>query len=115
LSYYVVHDFMYKDLELTGTDLSLFALIYSYKEYYGSLSSMCLAVGAKSITTIQYSLKRLIDKGLILKSKPENKFSTCTYQVNVDNPKVPSRVSSSRGEWTQPVDEDNTETKIGEW
>lgn len=47
MSYYAVYDFMYKDLELTGTDLNLFALIYSHKEYYGSLSSMCEAVGLK--------------------------------------------------------------------
>lgn len=110
--YYTIHDFMTKDLQLKGTDLNVFALIYSFKEYKGSLSSICSAVGAKSITTIQYSLKRLSDMGLIMKSKPDNKFSTCTYKVDKNNDLIPNRTRGRKEhDWSQ--DEQNC--KIGEW
>ncbi len=80
-SYYTVHDFMYEDLNLSGTDLCVFAFLYSFKEYSGSLSYLSKAVGVKSTTTIQSSLKRLIELGLIQKEKSSNCFSTCRYVV----------------------------------
>ena len=80
--YYSIHDFMVEDLELKGTDLNVFAFIYSFKEYKGSLETLSKFVGVKSITTIQYSLKRLIEQGYILKDKPTNKFATCSYKVH---------------------------------
>ena len=89
--YYTIYDFMVKDLQLKGTDLNVFALIFSFREYKGSLESMCKAVGAKSPTTIQYSLKRLLEMGAIEKVKPHNKFSTCTYKVNTENNLIPTK------------------------
>lgn len=80
-SYYTVYNFMYEDLHLVGTDLYVFAFLYSFKEYKGSISYLAKAVGVKSTTTIQSSLKRLIGLGLIKKSKSENCFSTCKYTV----------------------------------
>lgn len=72
---------MYEDLNLSGTDLYVFAFLYSFKKYKGSLSYLSRAVGVKSTTTIQSSLKRLIDLGLIRKEKSSNCFSTCEYKV----------------------------------
>ena len=94
-SYYTVHSFMYEDLNLSGTDLTVFAFLYSFKNYNGSLSYLAKAVGVRSTTTIQSSLKRLIDLGLIRKDKPSNKYSTCRYTVLY----AKRSKHSSKGEW----------------
>ena len=99
--YYTVYDFMYKDLKLCGTDLNVFALIYSFREYKGSLQSICLAVGAKSLTTFQYSLKRLVSRGFIVKLKSDNKFVPCIYKINFESGIIPKvNQSSFKGEWS---------------
>lgn len=99
-NYYKVYDFMYEDLNLSGTDLYVFAILYSFKEYKGSISYLAKAVGVKSTTTVQSSLKRLINLGLIKKEKSLNKFSTCRYVVLYDiKPNI-----KRRGEWTGGID-----------
>ena len=120
-SYYKVHNFMYEDLKLSGTDLYVFAFLYSFKKYKGSISYLAKAVGVKSTTTIQSSLKRLVDLGLIKKEKPLNKFSTCGYTV------LYTRKDNIRGEWTKdedygvvidaefPEDEIVEDIRIGVW
>lgn len=104
--HYLIHDFMYEDLNLKGVDLNVFALIYSFREYNGSLDTIRKCVGAKSITTIQYSLKRLVEEGLIIKNKIKGKYSYSIYHVNFSHSKIPPRVSGgySRGEWTGGID-----------
>ena len=99
--YYSIHDFMYRDLKLHGTDLNVFALVYSFKSYKGSLQSMCLPVGANSVTTIQYSLKRLVSQGFLLKEKSGDKFATCTYKVNFSNPLIPRNINVVDKAWEE--------------
>lgn len=109
--YYTIHDFMYKDLGLKGVDLNVFALLYSFKKYKGSLGFICESVGVSSITTVQVSLKRLIEKGIIKKYKPSNKFLPCTYEVCHCVEQHPLRKqSSTRGEWKF---SENDKTEIG--
>ena len=71
---YIIENFMFEDLELKGTDLNVFALIYFEKNFKGSLEEISKAVGVKSLSTIQYSLKRLLDKKYIIKKKAHNPF-----------------------------------------
>lgn len=94
-NYYTIHAFMYEDLNLSGTDLYVFAFMYSFKEYKGSVSYLAKAVGVKSTTTIQSSLKRLIDLGLIKKEKSESCFSTCKYTILYNKPTK----RHLKGEW----------------
>lgn len=79
---YIIENFMFEDLELKGTDLNVFALIYFEKNFKGSLEEISKAVGVKSLSTIQYSLKRLLDKKYIIKKKAHNPFFPSTYIVN---------------------------------
>ena len=109
-SYYTVHDFMYDDLNLSGTDLYVFAFLYSFKEYSGSLSYLSKAVGVKSTTTIQSSLKRLIDLGFIKKEKSLNCFSTCRYIVLY---KARSNKNVKQREWDRDEAQINNDVKIG--
>ena len=73
---------MFEDLELKGTDLNVFALIYSKGKINDSLENLCKEVGVKSLSTIQYSLKRLLGKQYIIKQKAHNPFFPSTYVVN---------------------------------
>lgn len=79
--YYTIYEFMVSELKLSGTDLNVFAIIFSFRVYKGSLETLKKFAGVKSITTIQYSLQRLVSNGFIQKEKSDNKFSTCTYTV----------------------------------
>lgn len=99
---------MYEDLNLSGTDLYVFAFLYSFKEYKGSISYLAKAVGVKSTTTIQSSLKRLIDLGLIKKEKSPNCFSTCKYVVLYETDKKKRKHIGMTFTGTPDV-------KIGEW
>ena len=80
MAYYVIHDFMYEDLKLGGTDLLVFSAIHSFGEYTGGLAYLCKITGARSINTIQSSLKRLVDNGYIIKTKLS--LNRVSYSVN---------------------------------
>lgn len=106
--FYKICDFMYEDLNLIGTDLNVFAIIYSSKEFYGSLETLRKRAGVKSVSTIKYSLKRLLERGLISKQEPKYKGrATCTYTSNY----FPKNKKKFKGE----SDFSNKETVIGVW
>lgn len=110
--YYSIHDFMFGDLELCGTDLNVFALIYSFKEYKGSLQSICSAVGVKSITTVQSSLNRLLEQDLLIKEKSENKFLPCIYKVNFNHKFIPRSTRGKEREWDDSVLKDDVQIGV---
>ena len=68
MKFFTVHDFMVKELSLSGNELMIYALIYSfcqnYGTFFGSRRYIGESVGA-SISSINRSLKRLLEKGYI--------------------------------------------------
>lgn len=87
LDFFKICDFMITDLLLSGNDLLVYALIYSFKnskeqKFYGSLKYIAYRLNM-SKSTVQRSLKKLVDKGYLIKSdiyKDNQKF--CEYTVN---------------------------------
>jgi len=66
-----VYDWMANKLNLSGNELLVYALIYSFarcgkKEFYGSAEYIAARLNI-GLRTVMYSLKKLADKGLIKK------------------------------------------------
>lgn len=80
-SYFIVYDFMVDELKLDGSELLVYALIYSFtnagSECYGTLEYIAKRVGA-SRTTVYRALKELAKKKYIIKRK-EKKSGRVIY------------------------------------
>ena len=87
-NYYVVHGWMRNNLNLSGIDLDIYAIIYGFSqdneaEFTGSLQYLCEFTGASKPTVIN-SLKRLIDDQYIIKRTEVvnnvtlNRYKVCT-------------------------------------
>lgn len=88
-SYWIIHSFMVKHLNLKGAELNIYAIIYSYSkdgqgEYYGSIDYLCKLTDLARSTVFD-ALKSLTEKGFLLKkevfSKGENGVKYCKYKV----------------------------------
>nr|MBE6545148.1 helix-turn-helix domain-containing protein [Oscillospiraceae bacterium] len=83
-SYFIVHDFMVEKLKLDGTELMVYALIYSFSNAgsncYGSIEYISKRIGA-SRTTAYRALKNLVKKNYLIKQKPA-KSGKVIYTVN---------------------------------
>ena len=81
---YQIKDFMYQRLGLSGAELNIYAIIYSFSQndgegYYGSQNTLALLTG-KSVSTVKRALSSLLEKGLIKKEKTGNR---CIYTTGV--------------------------------
>lgn len=85
---YIIYDFMKEDLKLTGVTLKVYALIYSFtkagSECYGSIDYISTRVGA-SYRSVQKSLRRLVEKGYVIKRKTKANRPN-VYLANTDLP-----------------------------
>ena len=85
---FIIHDWFINKLNLTGHELILYALIYSFSKdgnskYYGSITYLKNITGVKSRTTVINSLKNLIDKGYI-KKEIGNSTETNKYYADLE-------------------------------
>jgi hypothetical protein len=80
---FIIHDWFINKLKLTGHELIVYALIYSFSKdgnskYYGSITYLKNITGVKSRTTVINTLNSLINKGYIKKilgnSRETNKY-----------------------------------------
>ena len=96
--FFIVYDFMIKDLKLSGYELLLYALIYSYtnntneKCFWGSQEYVARCLGTHR-QRINVCLKKLVEKGLVKKS-----FLT------IGNTKYPSYTSQNATATVKKVD-----------
>ena len=87
-NYVMIMGWMLTDLELSGTELLLYALIYGFTqdnatEFSGSLSYMMAWTG-KSKRCVQDSINNLVEKNLIIKNTGAiNGVLYCTYKANM--------------------------------
>lgn len=84
--YFIVYDWMVKDLRLSGNELNIYAIIdyLTYGKTYAKveLSYLCEHSGAIKNTVLS-CLKKLQDKKLIEKQKvKENGVDICFYKTN---------------------------------
>jgi len=82
-NYINIYKWMIEDLNLSGTDVIVYAMIYGFKdkEFKGTVSYIQQWTGV-SKNTLYKVLKSLVDKGLLTKReiyKKGNKF--CTYKI----------------------------------
>lgn len=86
-NYYVVHGWMVNQLELKGTDLLIYAIIYGFSQdgrsrFDGSLSYLQKSVHASRPTVVS-SLAGLVDRKLIIKyTRTVNRVRLTSYRVN---------------------------------
>lgn len=87
--FFTIFGFMRNDLNLEGTELNIYAIIYGYSkdgvhDYHGSQQYLANWVG-KSKTAIQRALNNLIEKELILKEEiwTDNNIKYCKYKANL--------------------------------
>ena len=83
-----VYDFMVQRLRLSGSELLVFAAVYSFSkgaegEFFGTLSYLSKRTGI-SVRSITRVIGTLVQKGLIIKSDGRFKnFNNAVYKVNV--------------------------------
>lgn len=88
-TYTVILDWML-DLGLNASELLAFATIYGFSQdgesaFTGSRSYLCRKIAAKSKTTADTAIDRLLEKGLIVKiERSVNGVKFCEYKVDVD-------------------------------
>ena len=77
-SYVEIHDFMVRGMGLTGCELSVYAMIYSFSkndgEFFGSQSYIADWYGI-STRTVGRALKKLVELGLIVKTEKGNYYA----------------------------------------
>lgn len=86
-NYLVIHGWMITRLDLKGNELLVYALIYSFcqdgkSEFTGSIRYISEWFGWSKDTT-QRVLKKLIDRGLIIKTEQEiaHHLKSCSYKI----------------------------------
>lgn len=89
-NFYTVIGWMLNVLELKGTELVVFAIIYSFSqdgesEFTGSLSYMQTFANIKSQNTVMTNLKALQEKNYILKREyMKDNVRRVAYRVNFE-------------------------------
>ena len=95
-NYYTIYNWMLTELGLSGSELLIYALIFSYSVskggkgcYFGGYEAMSLATGC-STKTVQNSIKKLCEIGLVDK-KPVtlNSGALKVYLRVWENPLIP--------------------------
>lgn len=71
-NYYIISGWMINELQLKGTELQVYAIIYGFSqdgesEFSGSLNYIMSWLGVSSKHTVINALKSLVDKGLVIK------------------------------------------------
>ena len=102
--YYTVHEWMFKDLKLSGSELTIYAVIYRYANVENQYFTMTIRSLAEHLNlsnaTVQKCINSLVEKDLILKkqSMHENGIGLKNaYAINFDVfQKVEQRVPESR-------------------
>ena len=90
-NFFVVQGFMVNELDLSGNELMIYAIIYGFSQesnswYEGSLSYLSSFINCKSKTTAFNTLKELVDKGLVEKQEYEvNNVKFCKYRTVYQN------------------------------
>ena len=90
-NFFVVQGWMVNELDLTGNELMVYAIIYGFSQepnswYEGSLSYLSSFINCKSKTTAFNTLKELVDKGYIEKQEYEiNNVKFCKYRTVYKN------------------------------
>ena len=90
-NYFVVQGFMINELNLSGNELMIYAIIYGFSQepnswYEGSLSYLGSFINCKSKTTVFNILKNLADKNLIQKQDYKiNNVLFCRYRTVYQN------------------------------
>ena len=113
MAYYSVHEFMYEDLDLKGTELNVFALIYSFEEYSGGLMYLSKAVGVSSLNTVQKALNSLLEKDYIVKVKKSP--TKIVYTPNKKLFSIYSEPTLSKFKKPKGYVKSIAQSKIGEW
>lgn len=92
-SFFTISHWMVSELELDGTELLVYALIFNLsffgnkKGFYGSQEVLRSWVGAKSRTTVIKALSSLVEKNLIIKSDIYDNYGNkyCQYYAKKYN------------------------------
>ena len=100
-NYYTKYDWMAEGLGLKYPDSDVYAIIYSYtannRPCYESIATIARRIGAgrsdspdAGRSTVKIALKRLMEKGLIVKSEPQMnlKGQTQPFQYRADIERV---------------------------
>lgn len=89
-TYYVIHNWMIKELKLKGLELTVYGIVYGFNQvkgvgaFHGSLSYLEELTGYTK-QNICLALKTLTEKKLILKREViKNNIKTCSYTTNHD-------------------------------
>ena len=94
-NFYVIQGWMINELNLSGNELMIYAIIYGFSQeqnswYEGSLSYLASFINCKSKTTLMNILKSLIDKGLIEKQDYKiNNVKYCRYRGGIPKNDIP--------------------------
>ena len=90
-NFYVIQGWMVNELNLSGNELMIYAIIYGFSQesnswYEGSLSYLSSFINCKSKTTVLSVLKELQEKGLVEKQEHEiNNVKFCKYRTVYQN------------------------------
>ena len=90
-NYFVVQGFMVNELNLSGNELMIYAILYGFSQepnswYEGSLNYISSFINCKSKTTVFNIIKNLVDKGLIEKQDYKiNNVQFCRYRTVYQN------------------------------
>lgn len=101
-NFYTVLGWMLNVLELKGTELVIFAIIYSFSqdgesEFTGSLSYMQTFANIKSQNTVMTNLKALQERNYILKREyMKNNVRRVAYRVNFEHVELLLREKASK-------------------
>ena len=96
--YYVIHNWMIKCFKLKGLDLMVFAIIYGLCQYgdnhvYNGNNSFLVEMTGATRNGIQKSLKKLIDKDLLICIERKNKGQLFkSYKINSEKIDLDVRV-----------------------
>ena len=106
-SYYTIHKWMRTDLGLSGKEVDIYAVVYSFSRggggsFYGSLSTLGELVGASSRSTLITALTGLVEKGLITKVRSRTERGELWIHYAVVNPvpiqrSAPAQIAVNEG------------------
>ena len=115
--FFIVYDRFVSELKLYGLEIPVYSLIYSfctqgYGYFNGSIKYIAKRVGASESGTVK-ALKKLVEKGLIIKESPVRKgIDSAKYSLPEYSTPLPSVTEGHRRSEPAAVQSDNNNKEI---